>query len=82
MSRRDRVLSWLPIIGQAGGLMGCLIFVPLVWLLTGRIEQSLIVMFGSMASAGYAGEAWRDFVASRPQSEPRRPLEAASQEDE
>lgn len=66
MMRRESLLAWYPVALRYGGLFGGLIFVPAVWLLTDRLEPSLIALFTSMLGLGEATDALRDFVRGRP----------------
>ncbi len=64
--RRESLLAWFPVILRYGGLIGGLVFVPLVWLLTGRLEPALIAMFTAMWGFGEGTDALREFSRSTP----------------
>lgn len=66
MSRRESLLAWFPVLLRYGGLVGGLLFVPLVWLLTNRLEPALIAFFTTMLGLGEGTDALRDFVRTRP----------------
>ncbi len=66
MTRREHLQAWFPIaLAYAGGI-GLVVFVPLVWALTGRIEPYLIGAFTTAIGVGYGGEALRPSRARPP----------------
>lgn len=63
MTKRDSWLSWFPVALRFTGLAG-VVFVAGVWLVTDRIEPSLLALFGSMVGIGEGADAVRDLVAA------------------
>ncbi len=63
MTRRDSWLAWFPVALRFTGLAG-VVFVAGVWLVTNRIEPSLLALFGSMVGIGEGADAVRDLVAA------------------
>ena len=62
--RSKEVREWIPIgLGVVG-----ILFVTGFWALTGRIEPSLVTLFGSLVGITEGANALRD-LASRPSSE-------------
>ena len=45
--RRDNFLDWFPVVSQYLGVLG-LIFCAIVWLLTDRLEPTLLGAFGTL----------------------------------
>lgn len=68
MSRREQMQAWFPITLAYAGAIGLVVFVPAVWLLTGRIEPYLIGGFTTAIGVGYGGEALRPATAPRPRA--------------
>ncbi len=65
---RESLAAWFPIVLRYGGLAGCLLFVPIVWLLTGRLAGELIGMFTAMWGLGEGADALREFSRSAPKA--------------
>lgn len=70
-SRRESLLAWTPVVARYLGLTG-VVFVALVWLLTNRIEPTLLATFGSLIGLGEAADAAREAL-TRPAESPKRP---------
>lgn len=64
-------MSWFPVAMRFTGLAG-VVFVAAVWLLTNRVEPSLLALFGSMVGIGEGADAIRE--AQRASSPPPPPL--------
>jgi hypothetical protein len=62
------MLSWFPVLMRYGGLSG-VAFVAVVWLLTERVEPSLLALFGGMMGVGEGVDALRELVAGRSQEQ-------------
>lgn len=75
--KRDSLLAWFPVILRYGGLLGALVFVPAVWVLTNRVEPTLIAMFSAMWGFGEGVDALREFAKSAP-----KPPELVPAQDE
>jgi hypothetical protein len=78
--KRQSLLHWYPVLLRYGGLTGCLVFVPAVWLVTNRLEPALIAMFMSMVGIGEGVDALRDFTHHRPPEGPPLPKKALPSE--
>lgn len=57
-------MSWFPVAMRFTGLLG-VVFVAAVWLLTNRVEPSLLALFGSMVGIGEGADAIRE-LGNRP----------------
>lgn len=61
MNRQGTTRAWLsPALGTAG-----IIFVTAFWAITGRIEPSLVALFGSMVGVSEGVGAIRDLQATK-----------------
>jgi hypothetical protein len=63
--RRDTLASWFPVVLRYSGLIMAFVFVPLVWLLTGRIEPLLLTAGCTAAGLGEAADAVRELAATK-----------------
>lgn len=68
-ARRDALSLYL---GAAG-----IVFITLVWLLTNRIEPSLVALFGSMVGINEGVQALKDAGRPTPPPTPPQPPEPA-----
>lgn len=57
-------MSWFPVAMRYGGLFG-VVFVAFVWLVTNRIEPSLLALFGGMMGVGEGVDALKELVLAR-----------------
>lgn len=67
------VLRWISLIGTIGGLVGLVIFNPLVWLLTGRVSIELLGSFGTLFTGGLGTGLVREITTRRVQLEDSEP---------
>ncbi len=70
MTRREHLQAWFPIALAYAGAIGLVFFVPVVWVLTDRIEPFLIGGFTTAIGVGYGGNALRPSAARPPQPPP------------
>lgn len=72
---RQTLSDWFPVVLRYVGLSVAFVFVPVVWLLTGRIEPLLLTAGCTAAGLGEGADALRDLARSKaaPPQTPRKP---------
>jgi hypothetical protein len=65
MNRREKLEEWFPVALRYGGFLVAFPFIPLVWLLTDRVEPALIGLALTMMGLGEGQQALRDFFETR-----------------
>ena len=59
-TRHDHFLSWFPVVSKYLGVAG-LVFCAVVWLLTDRLEPTLLGTFGTLLGLSQGTDALRTF---------------------